>query len=121
MSPYFCPDDEATSVEVDVHALQVDGETPFRNLPRGTLIRLDEAVLGIPAGLWRADRSYSQSGGAGQRYDCRTLTAAPNDPEGPDAAEALPAHVADGWTSAWPVEVRGMRASELRATLDALA
>lgn len=108
-------DETATKVEVDLHALAVQGDTTFPDLREGAVIRLDHDTLGIPAGWWRAGVAYSNGGGV-HRYPCRSLTLLPGPVEG-----GAVARVADGWTSPWPVQAQGMRLGELRARLAELA
>ncbi len=104
-------DEDLTKVEVDLHALALQGDTTFRDLREGAVIRFVQNTLGIPAGWWQAGCTYS-NGGGGHQYSCRRLTALPGPVE-----DAVVARVADGWTSPWPVQVRGMRLGELRARL----
>ncbi|MFF8994468.1 hypothetical protein ACF09H_32000 [Streptomyces sp. NPDC014983] len=107
--------EDATTVEVNVHALVLQGDTTLSDLREGTVIRLEEDALGISSGWWRVGCTYS-NGGGGHRYRCRALTAV----AGP-CEDAVSARVADGWASPWPVEVKGMRLAELRARLAELA
>ncbi|MFE1190167.1 hypothetical protein [[Kitasatospora] papulosa] len=108
-------DEIPEKVEVDLHALTLQGDTTFCDLREGTVIRLDQDILGIPAGWWRAGSAYS-NGGGGHRYRCRTLTPAGGPHDGAPAAR-----VADGWSSPWPVQAHGVRLGELRARLAELA